>query len=327
VSGKKGCVTVRSLRLRTGPGTDRSIIGSLSRGTKLTILRKSGKWLKVRVDDKTGFVYARYVDSLPIKPSHLYLIEEEDIQKVELAPEKPLGAISPASPGKKLLKRTWNRFGGLLEVLCRKLKIDPGVALAVLCVESRGRGFGKDGRMIIRFENHVFRRYWGKSHPDLFDRHFKLNRQKPWCGHKFRKNADDKWKSVHGRGQTGEWEAFEFARSKHRRFSLYSISMGLPQIMGFNHQRAGYRSVRKMFDSFAKSERNQIIGLFDFIRESDSKLIRALKKKDLLMFAKLYNGPGKANAISELIGNYRLWFEELQGKKNIDNDSGERILI
>jgi len=312
VSGKEGRVTVRSLRLRSGPGTDQSIIRSLPQDTKLVILKKLGKWLKVRVGDKTGFVYGRYVDTLAAQPSHLFLLEENDLQKVELAPGKLLEVISPTSPGKKLLRRTWNRFGGSLETLSRKLKIDPGVALAVLCVESRGKGFGSDGRMIIRFENHVFRRYWGKSHPDLFRRHFKSDRQKPWRGHGFRKEADDKWKSVHGRGQTGEWEAFEFALSKHRRFSLYSIGMGMPQIMGFNHQRIGYPSVQRMFDSFARGERNQIIGLFDFIRESGSKHIRALKKKDFLTFTKLYNGPGRADVYAELIENYRFWFEELK---------------
>lgn len=208
------------------------------------------------------------------------------------------------------------------------LELDPAVAVAVLCVESRGRGFARNGRMIIRFENHIFWRYWGKSHPSLFFDHFRFDPRKRWRGHKFRKTQKFEWTNFHQKGQTGEWQVFEFARSKHQRFSMYSVSVGMPQIMGFNHKKIGYKSVKKMFDSFARSERNQIIGLFDFISARGatpaggqgsaygraglgSNLTVALRKKNFFTFAKLYNGPGKARIYADRMKRYYELFNKL----------------
>lgn len=217
---------------------------------------------------------------------------------------------------KRLIKRVWNNYGGLLESLSQVLKINPAVVVAVLCVESKGSGFARNGqttrpgRMIIRFENHIFWKYWGKSHPSFFSAHFKFDPRRPWQGHKFRKtlarrvSERAKWINFHQKGQLGEWEVFEFARSKHQRFSMYSISMGMPQIMGFNHKKIGYKSVKRMLNSFARSERNQIIGLFDFIGGRTSTMCSALGKKDFLTFAKLYNGPGRARIYADRIKTY-----------------------
>ena len=213
-------------------------------------------------------------------------------------------------------------MGGLLDRLSIILKIDPAVAMAILCVESTGRGFASDGqttrpgRMIIRFENHVFWKYWGKSHPSDFSAHFKFDPSRAWRGHKFRRSAKGKWVLSHRKGQPGEWEAFELARSKHEEFALYSISMGLPQIMGFNHARIGYKSAKKMFDSFNSGERNQIIGLFDFVN-ADSKMIRLLRKEDFAAFAKLYNGPARAAVYADRLEKYCQEFKVLM-QKHVD---------
>lgn len=243
--------------------------------------------------------------------SQKFLIEQKHLQKVNLPPTKKLRTTGPVDPDsdksnyrKKLVKRIWNSYGGLLEALSKILKIDPAVAVAVLCVESGGKGFAPDGRMIIRFENHIFWRYWGNSHASLFNHHFKFGSNKPWLAHKFRKDPKGDWRSFHQKGQAGEWEAFEFARLKHQRFAMYSISMGLPQIMGFNHKRIGYKSVKRMFDLFASSRRNQIMGLFDFIGGKSSDMGKALRKKDFLSFAERYNGSGKAVDYADLIEAY-----------------------
>ncbi len=241
----------------------------------------------------------------------IFLREQKDLQKIELAPAKKLKISGKSGYRKRLIKRVWNTYGGLLEELSKRLKIDPAVVAAVLCVESSGRGFAKDGRMIIRFENHIFWKYWGKTHPSLFRAHFRFDPLKSWRGHKFRKNQKSRWVKFHQKRQTGEWEVFEFARLKHQRFSMYSVSIGMPQIMGFNHQKVGYKSVKKMFDSFAGSERNQIIGLFDFIRYGNSDMITALRKMRIPAFAKLYNGPAKAATYADRIKKYHKEFKGL----------------
>jgi len=233
-----------------------------------------------------------------------------------LAPATKLKIAGKPSHRKRQIRRLWNRFGGLLDRLSIILKVDPAAAAAILCVESTGRGFDKSGKMIIRFENHVFWRYWGKSHPSGFSSHFKFDRRRPWRGHKFRGSAKGKWILSHRKGQPGEWKAFELARSKHQKFALYSISMGMPQIMGFNYPRIGYRSARKMFDSFNSGERNQIVGLFDFIN-ADSKMVRFLRRGDFVGFARLYNGAGRAGVYANRLKGYRQEFKGLM-QKNVD---------
>ncbi|MGB7060970.1 MAG: N-acetylmuramidase domain-containing protein, partial [Candidatus Zixiibacteriota bacterium] len=101
--------------------------------------------------------------------------------------------------------------------------------------------------------------------------------------------------------------------------------MGMPQIMGFNYQGIGYESVKKMFDSFSRNEKNQIIGLFDFINCANSKMTQALRRKDFLTFARLYNGPAKAAVYADRIKKYCQEFKELT-QKNVDKDVSQRIL-
>ena len=71
----------------------------------------------------------------------------------------------------------------------------------------------------------------------------------------------------HG-NQNLEWQVFEFARNLNEPAAMRSISMGGPQIMGFNHSRIGYDSAREMFDTFQADIRYHVLGLFDFIKGS-----------------------------------------------------------
>ena len=64
-----------------------------------------------------------------------FLIEQKHLQKVDLPPTKKLKPDSKSSYRQRLIKRTWNNYGGLLEGLSKMLKIDPAVAVAVLCME------------------------------------------------------------------------------------------------------------------------------------------------------------------------------------------------
>jgi hypothetical protein len=316
LSEQTGRVSVRSLRLRSGPGAQHAVIANLSQGTELIVLQRLNGWLKVKAGDTIGFVSGRCVRIAEAASPHEFLKDSMDVQKVVLTPSQHLEITGKPDPQEKFIERTWNSFGGLLEELSGRLKIDPAVAVAVLCVESCGKGFGPEGKLIIRFENHIFWRYWGKSSPSEFGNHFAFDEKKPWRGHRFRSSAKGRWKSVHGKGQTREWEVFEFARFEHPRFSVYSISMGMPQIMGFNHRRIGYKSVGQMFKSFQRGEASQIIGLFDFVAAPESNLLSALRKKDFLAFAREYNGPGQAERYARLIEGYAESFEELMRQKN-----------
>jgi len=197
-----------------------------------------------------------------------------------------------------LVAKIWNNYGNLLEVLSKGLGIEPTIAASVLSVESSGKGF-EDGRMIIRFENHIFWKYWGKNNQETFNKYFKFDPNKKWLGHQFN-DFDGEWINFHNLGQRAEWDVFKFAYDLNEKAVIDSISMGMPQIMGFNFGRIGYKSEREMFDAFSTELRSQIIGLFDFIGIGTNMCI-ALQNKDFLTFAKLYNGTGNAEVYSNKI--------------------------
>jgi nitrate reductase NapE component len=156
----------------------------------------------------------------------------------------------------------------LINFLAVKLGIEPAVALAVFSVESGKLGaFGSDGRMVIRFEPHIFRR-----------------RSKKYTGKTLAVPADH-------RGQAAEHRTFEKAAALHRRSALESISMGIGQIMGFNHKDAGYPNAEAQWTAFNQSEVAQIRGFFRFVEQNQGGvLLRAAKKKDFIEFAHVYNG-------------------------------------
>jgi hypothetical protein len=220
-----------------------------------------------------------------------------------------LGA-RPAS-AEKLVARTWNKSGNLLRALAGHLKFKTGAAVAVFCVESGGNGFGPDGRMVIRFENHHFFRNWGKANQPVFDAHFRFDSKKSWTGHKWRESVAGHFEQFHV-DQSSEWRVFEFARTLDDTGAKLSISMGAPQIMGSNYADAGFESVQQMFDLFSGSERRQIIGFFDFLQGTGTRKVLALQQLDFLRFAELYNGPGDAAAYSARIGGMYETFQRLR---------------
>ena len=62
-SGK--VVNVRTyLNLRTGPGTDYTVVGRLLNGAEVKVLEESNGWYKVVVPEQTGYVYGKYLEVL-----------------------------------------------------------------------------------------------------------------------------------------------------------------------------------------------------------------------------------------------------------------------
>ena len=340
-----------AVKLRTGPGTDKPVLAFLLPKTRLEILGAQDDWLQVRVADKDGYVLRNFVllDGQGVGDGFLGT-KAEASQPATTAPviggapasaeapatpapagpsladvpmEAPASERLPVNPKAPLLERLaadiWNRFGSLLTVLSAELKIDPGVAVAVLAVESGGRGFGPDGRMLIRFENQVFWDQWGKRNPDVYNQHFAFDPAKRWGSHKWRPSPDQPWwpedrADFHG-DQGREWTVFNFARRLDDTAAKLSISMGGPQIMGFNFATCGYESVHQMFDAFSTSERNQVIGFFDFVQgpSTDSRRVLALQQQDFNTFASFYNGPGQAAKYGGLIKSAFDAFHKLKG--------------
>jgi hypothetical protein len=222
-----------------------------------------------------------------------------ELQRVSLAPAPTLSINHTWSSLRQNLARTYNRLGGLMQALARMVGIDIASGLAVWYVESGSRSH-IPGRAIIRFENHLFYRNWGKFNENIYNLHFRHGGHldlpgKAWLNHQFRKNTTDPWQNVHIKGprsQEREYEVLNVAiRLAGQDPALRSISIGGPQILITNHSRIGYSSPRQMFDAFQASERFHVLGFFDFCRRGN--LLRFLRARQWADFARRYNGSGQ----------------------------------
>ena len=74
---------------------------------------------------------------------------------------------------------------------------------------------------------------------------------------------------------------------------LMSASWGLGQVMGFNHNLAGYSSARAMVRDMIQSEDHQLLGMTMFLRNSG--LAAHLVNREWTAFALGYNGPAQAD--------------------------------
>lgn len=60
-------VTVSSLNVRSGAGTNHSVIMTITQGQAVTVYELSGSWSKIKMNDKTGWVSSKYLsDTKPI---------------------------------------------------------------------------------------------------------------------------------------------------------------------------------------------------------------------------------------------------------------------
>lgn len=306
-------VIARVLNVRTGPGVGFSIVTALAQGTPLDVYDQQGDWMRVRVrgSGEKGWVAAQFVRLVTGITIEGFLIDEPELMSATL---EPVRRISPQQTGTSnaIVARTWNSYGGLLEMLSNLLAIRSSSIVAVLAAESGGNAFGTDGRMIIRFENHIFNSNWGQRNRAVFDRHFSFNRQQTWLDHKWRPDERSPWVSFHG-NQALEWQVFNFARGLDETSAMLSISMGAPQIMGFNYRAIGYESVQSMFQRFSASAHAHILGVFDFVKGpgSTSAALQALQRRDFLTFASIYNGPARASSYKVIIEGYISIFERL----------------
>lgn len=328
------------LRLRSQPTTASDTVTIEPALTNLRVLelevgarKKIGvqdQWLNVAdADGMQGYVAAWYVENAPIAvpapptpptpptppvppspppvvspPQRSRKSVADGLESLNLVPatDQLLNAPANATATTRLVANIWNRYGGLLGALSGVLAIQPAAAVAVLAIESGGQAFADDGRMLIRFENHIFYQYWGKDHLNDFAQHFRFNTSQIWKGHQWRHIASQAWIECHT-SQASEWDVFNFARSLDQTAAKMSISMGAAQIMGFNYSVIGYPSVDDMFAAFSTSERAQVIGFFDFVVGilPGEGAVKALQKLDYEAFATSYNGSGQADYYAGLM--------------------------
>lgn len=306
-------VTASTLNVRRTADASADSLGQLPRGSRVEIVSRSDRWYEVKTEALQGFVSGDYLhfDGAPTADGFLCHDDGLCAPALSLGPAQPI-PIAGLGGVAQTAAKAWNRYGGVLAPLCRTTNMPTAAAIGVLCVESSGQGMTDAGKLIIRFENHVFYKEWGAQHEDAFRERFTFDPQKRWTGHKYRASAADPWKTGHA-GQTAEWEAFEIARALDENAAMQSISMGAAQIMGFNHGTIGYDSAKAMFDRFVADERYHLLGLFDFVigGATTSRMLEALRRGDYERFATFYNGNGQAAAYGARIKAAADAFEKL----------------
>ncbi|MGM9629415.1 SH3 domain-containing protein [Butyricicoccus sp.] len=68
-------VSVTDVNVRSGPDNSCAVVAVMKKGTSAEKLGKSGNWIKVRVNGKTGYVYSKYLKDAPGSP------DEADVEK------------------------------------------------------------------------------------------------------------------------------------------------------------------------------------------------------------------------------------------------------
>lgn len=146
-----------------------------------------------------------------------------------------------------------------IEDLAKSFGFPVAAVKAFLKVESGGNGFNVDGKIIIQFEPHIFKKYTKKVIANGVE------------------------------GQSKEWVAFNEAWKIDSQATMLSTSWGLGQVMGFNHAACGFPNVGAMVDAFKTGEYEQVKGMLNFIK-SNVNLRTAIKTLDWKKLAYNYNG-------------------------------------
>jgi len=294
---KSGVVNANLLNIRSLPNKDSEKIGRLTKDKKVIIVDEIDGWYKIKYKEAFGYIFGKFIDINAGKAGKTFLFQDPQLLKIPVEPAKKVDVTGNRI--QKIVRSSYNKYGSLLANLSDKLGIELAASIAVLSVESGGVGID-DGRALIRFENHLFYKYWGKFNEAKYKQHFQFAGGKNWLGHKYRKDPDGEWIDFHG-DQDKEYDVLNFARSLDDEKALLSISMGLPQILGSNSKLIGYDTVQEMFENFNKDIRYHIFALFDFF---SPRMIKYLRNKEFVNFAKYYNGQGQARRYGKFIQDY-----------------------
>jgi hypothetical protein len=174
------------------------------------------------------------------------------------------------------------------------LGVTPAHVRTVCDVESNGAGFLPDGRVKILFERHHFLAALKKRVPAL--KLLQLQKDNP-----------DIINATPGGyvGNEGEYPRFLRACAIDLYSAYYATSFGLFQIMGFNHEFAGYKDIGAFVTDMKLSETHQLLAFVNFNKTyRKGILLTALKGQDWAGYALAYNGSNyKKNMYDTKLGN------------------------
>jgi hypothetical protein len=163
------------------------------------------------------------------------------------------------------------RSSGIFESLADDLKCEVAAIQTFVIVEAGGAGFLRDGRPKILFERHKFRKLTG----GVFDH----------VGSSISNATPGGYV-----GGAAEYERLAWASKFDPVAAVLSASWGCVQIMGYNHEMAGYLLPGAMIGAFCDYEDAQLHGFANFIRAAG--LQQALRDKAWLRLSDGWNGKG-----------------------------------
>lgn len=155
----------------------------------------------------------------------------------------------------------------------KKIGCEEDALLAVIAVETAGKGFDAQGRVKALFEPHRFYALLTGA----------------------KRAAAVKQGLAYAKWGTKPYPRDSYARIAaavkiDEEAALKATSWGLGQIMGENCRACGFPTARAMLEAFKDSEDAQIMGMANFIVKNG--LAKHLKSKNWKAFAQGYNGPG-----------------------------------
>lgn len=146
-------------------------------------------------------------------------------------------------------------------------------------VESGGKsGFGDDGRPVIAYEGHIFRKYTQKAH----------DKKHPLLSYPYSKKAGAEWRT-NNKDHATSWKTLEAAMALDEDAALMACSWGMFQVMGFNYADCGYKTVQEFVAAMRAGEKGQLDAFVGFCKKR-KKLVKALQDKDYVQMATIYNG-------------------------------------
>lgn len=180
-------------------------------------------------------------------------------------------------------------------------KVDWLLVKALAIKESKGKtGYGPDGRVLVAFEGHKFRRYtrgiYSSTHPKLSYAYTKKTWRPKWV--------------VNNRNHATAWRSLEEAMALDHEAALKSTSYGAFQVLGENHKACGYPRV----DDFVNLMKSGLAGQLEaFVLFCKTKpgMVQALEQKDFLQIGIKYNGGSQEGYDTKL----RTIYNELKAKK------------
>src|SRR5207244_12269044 len=124
-------------------GTDK-----IPRFTRVRVEETNGSYARVTGLDGTAYGWTA--------SSNLGIFFKDDaaLASVALAPAVPVTIVASWTGLRKAIAETYNRLGGLMQVLATQTKIELSAVLATWYVESAGHS-QTVGKAIVRFENHL----------------------------------------------------------------------------------------------------------------------------------------------------------------------------